>query len=256
MDFYFQGRVWVNKGVTAEYLTKARDCFERAAALDPDNLAAAHGVAQVDALMAIAWLATERAACFKSAEEILLRLVRQEPDNPKLHFTLGAVWAYTNRVPEGIAEYERALALDPNLAGAHGQIGNAKLLLGLPEEAEKHVLEALRLSPRDTAAYGWLQFIGSAKVLVGKTEEAVAWFRRSIEVNSGYAFAHIGLAVALAELGRLEEARNEVRIARDLGSHFNIRQSRESRASGYNPAYLNRREEIVELMRKAGVPEG
>jgi TolB-like protein/class 3 adenylate cyclase/Flp pilus assembly protein TadD len=256
MDLYFQGRVWVNKGVTAEYLAKARDCFERAAALDPGNLAALHGVAQVDALLAIAYLAPDRAARFKSAEETLIRLVRQEPDNPKLHFTLGAVWAYTDRVPQGIAEYERALALDPNLAGAHGQIGNAKLLLGLPEEAEKHVLEAFRLSPRDTAAYGWAHFIGNAKLLLGKTEEAIAWFHRSIEINSGYASVHVFLAAALAEFGRLEEARNEARTAFDLGSLITIRGYREGRASGYNPAFLNRREEIVELMRKVGLPEG
>jgi TolB-like protein/class 3 adenylate cyclase/Flp pilus assembly protein TadD len=256
MDLYFQGRVWVNKGITAEYLARARDCFQRAAALDPGNLAALHGVAQVDALMAIAWLVPDRAERFKSAEETLIRLVRQEANNAKLHFTLGAVRAYTNRVPEGIAEYERALALDPNLAGAHGLIGNAKLLLGRPEEAEKHVFEALRLSPRDTAAYGWLQFVGNARLMVGKTGDAVEWFRRSIEVNSGYAIVRVFLAVALAELGRLEEARNEVGIAIDLGLRLTIRGYRESRASGYNPAYLNRREELTELMRKVGVPEG
>jgi TolB-like protein/class 3 adenylate cyclase/Flp pilus assembly protein TadD len=253
MDLYFQGRVWVNKGLSPKYLSTARDLFERAATLDPGNLAAVHGVAQVDALMAAAYLVPDRAARFKVAEQTLIKLLREEPDNAKLHFTLGFVQVFTDRAMQGIAEYERALALDPNLAGAHAQIGNAKLLLGHPEETEKHVIEALRLSPRDTAAFGWANFIGNAKLLLGKTEEAVDWFRRSIEINGASPMSRICLALALADLGRLEEARNEVRVALDLGSHFTIRQYRDDPA--YRTAHRNRRAEIIELMRKVGLPE-
>jgi TolB-like protein/class 3 adenylate cyclase len=251
MDLYFQGRVWANKGLSAEYLSRARDLFERAAAVDPGNLAAVHGVAQVDTLMAAAHLVPDRDALFKAAEQTLIKLLREEPDNAKLHFTLGLVQVCTDRALQGIAEYERALALDPNLAGAHAQIGNAKRFLGHPEETERHVLEALRLSPRDTAAFGWANFVGNAKFDLGKTEEAVAWFRRSIEINGASAMSRFCLAVALADLGRLEEARNEVRIGLALGLHLTIRQFRD------NPAYahLNRRGEIIELMRTVGLPE-
>jgi tetratricopeptide (TPR) repeat protein len=133
MDLYFQGRVWVNKGLSAEYLSRARDLFERAAALDPGNLAAVHGVAQVDALMTVAFLVPDRGARFKAAEQTLINLLREQPDNAKLHFTLGIVLVHTDRALRGIAEYERALALDPNLAGAHAQIGFAKALLGHPK---------------------------------------------------------------------------------------------------------------------------
>jgi tetratricopeptide (TPR) repeat protein len=149
-------------------------------------------VAQVDALMAAAFFVPDRAARFKAAEETLIKLLRKEPDNAKLHFTLGYVQVFTDRALQGIAEYERALALDPNLAGAHAQIGNAKLVLGYPEETEKHVLEALRLSPRDTAAFGWAQFIGNAKLALGKTEEAVTWLRRSIEITAPLQLVIVG----------------------------------------------------------------
>ena len=251
MDLYFQGRVWVNKGLSPEYLTRARDLFESAAALDPGNLAAVHGVAQADALMAAAFLVPDRDARFKAAEQTLIKLLREEPDNAKLHFTLGLVQVHTNRALQGIAEYERALALDPNLAGAHAQIGVAHVILGHPEETEKHVMEALRLSPRDTAAFGWANFVGIAKFHLGKSEEAVAWFRRSIEINGSSPMTCFWFAIALADLGRLEEARNEVRIGLDFGSHFTIRQVRD------NPAYAhaNRSAEMIELMRKVGLPE-
>ena len=75
---------------------------------------------------------------------------------------------------------------------------------GRAEETEAHINEALRLSPRDTNAYLWLQIAGVAKFLVGSDEEAVARLRRSIETNRNYPMAHFYLAAALAHLGRTD----------------------------------------------------
>jgi TolB-like protein/class 3 adenylate cyclase/Flp pilus assembly protein TadD len=255
MDLYFQGRLWVNKGIAPDNLARARSFFERAVALDPENLAAIHGVAQVDTFRAIAYLVDDRAAHFESAEATLNRLLLLDPSNARLHFTLGVVQIYSGRELQGIAELEQALALDPNLAGAHAQIGNAKNRLGRPEETEKHILEALRLSPHDTVARAWMLFIGNAKLTLGATDEAVTWFRRSIGISADNALVRFFLAVALAELGRLEEARNEVRAGLALGSKFTVRKYVEARSPNYNPAYLKRSEEIAEGLRKVGVPE-
>jgi hypothetical protein len=65
---------------------------------------------------------------------------------------LGYVEILTKRAPQGIAECERALELDRNLASAHAFIGLGKIFVGRAEETEAHVGEALRLSPSDTNA--------------------------------------------------------------------------------------------------------
>ena len=52
---------------------------------------------------------------------------------------------------------------------------------------------------------------GMAKHHLGSWEQAVAWFRRSIEANRNYPLAHFRLAAALAQLGRLDEARSAVK---------------------------------------------
>ena len=49
------------------------------------------------------------------------------------------------------------------------------------EEAERHYLEALCLSPRDVAAHHWMSSAGTSKLHLAKDEEAVAWFRRAID---------------------------------------------------------------------------
>ena len=48
MDLYFQGRASLNKGVTTEHMMQARGFFERALALDPENIEALVGMALVD----------------------------------------------------------------------------------------------------------------------------------------------------------------------------------------------------------------
>src|SRR5271155_1751618 len=68
LDLYFQGEAWVNKGVTFENLTKARAFFERALALDPANVDAIAGMAQVEANFAISLSTDDKAARFAAAE--------------------------------------------------------------------------------------------------------------------------------------------------------------------------------------------
>jgi tetratricopeptide (TPR) repeat protein len=75
---------------------------------------------------------------------------------------LGLIFLFSKRANQAVAEFERVLALDPNLAFAHAQIGFAKSVLGRAEETEAHVMEALRLSPRDIGAYVWCDYMGKS----------------------------------------------------------------------------------------------
>jgi TolB-like protein/class 3 adenylate cyclase/tetratricopeptide (TPR) repeat protein len=256
VDLYFQGRAWLNKALSPETLHRARGYFERALTLDANNLLALHGVALADALSVAALAVDDRAAHLAAAEAALTKLLILEPDNARFRFTYGLVLVFSNRAAQGVAEYDRALALDPNLAGVHAQIGNAKIALGRAQETEGHVLEALRLSPRDTAAYGWAQIAGNAKLFLGANEDAIVWFRRSTQINSGYAITRFFLSAALAELGRVDEARAEVQIGLASSPQFTISRYRAGMLSQGNPEVLERREEVIAFMKKAGVPEG
>jgi tetratricopeptide (TPR) repeat protein len=168
---------------------------------------------------------------------------------------LGAVHISTDRATQGIVECEQALSLDRNLANAHGWIGLAKYYLGRGEETEAHVHEALRLSPRDIFAYRWMFFVGIAKVQLNADTEAVVWLRRSIEANRNYPVAHFLLAIALALLGSLDEARAVAQVGLSLHPGFTIRRF-ERQSPSHNPSYLTRRERFYEGMRLAGIPEG
>ena len=160
----------------------------------------------------------------------------------------------TNRAIQGIAECERALALDRNLAHAHAGIGFAKLTIGRAEETEAHIQEALRLSPRDIFAHHWMVIAGTAKLLLGSDDEAVTQLRRAIELNRNYSIAHLHLGAALAHLNRLDEAQSAARLGLALTPNYTLRRLRGGAYSD-NPIYLAQRERLVEGLRKAGVPE-
>jgi TolB-like protein len=255
MDLYFQGRACWNKGVTPEHLGHARDYFERALALDPDNVDAMAGWATVVATAAGSFASDDRAAQLAAAERTLNRALSLAPRHAGAHLALGAVQMFTNRATEGIDTCRRALALNCNLADAHGCIGVGKYFVGRAEETEAHILEALRLSPRDIHAYRWMQFVGIAKGQIGADAEAAEWLRRSVEANRNFPLAHFHLAEALALLGRLDEARAAARTGLALQPDFTLRRYRMNALSD-NPAYLAGRERSAHGMGLAGVPEG
>jgi tetratricopeptide (TPR) repeat protein len=247
MYLYFQGQSWLNRGINPENMAQARGFFERAVALDPNNLDVRLGVGRVDYSVGGGHLSDDRDARLAAAEATIAKVLSLRPNDALAHEIMGGVLNQTNRSAQGIAEFERALALYPNLATAHGDIGLAKIFVGRPQETEAHEKEAMRLSPRDSFAWLWLHFAGAAKMALGANEEAVALFRRSVENNRTIPLTHCFLAAALANLGKLEEAQSEAKAGLALDPGFSIRHF----GSGGQAD-----ERLLDAMRKAGVPEG
>jgi len=255
MDLYFQGLAWYNKGRTPDHVVQARSFYERALSADPNNVDALIGSARADTAAA-GMFVTDPATAFAAAEAKLAKALSSIPDHARGHTTLGIVYMYTKRAAQGIAECEHALALDRNLAGAHASIGLGKILIGRPEETESHVIEALRLSPRDTMSYDWMSVAGIAKNHLGLWDQAAAWFRRAIEANRNYPHPYFVLGTALAQLGRLDEAHSAVKAGLALNPAFTISRARAVLAAiSDHPRYLAGHGPIFEGMRKAGVPE-
>lgn len=253
-DLCFQGAAWLNAGQRPEDLRKARSFFERALQLEPGNVEALLGTAQVDALMATTFLTDDRAERLAAAELAATTALSFAPNNPRAHFLLGLVRIFTDRVPQGIRECELALALDRNLARAYGIIGVAKLLIGQGLETEAHIRQAIRLSPRDSFLHVWAMYVGLANFLLRDDTQAVEWYRRSVEVNRNYPLAQFFLGAALAQIGELAEARVTVLEALALNPSFTVRRFRSNSPSNH-PAYLLLRERLYDGLRLAGVPE-
>jgi TolB-like protein/class 3 adenylate cyclase/Tfp pilus assembly protein PilF len=256
LDLVFQGIGWINKGLTPDCMAQARRFFEKAVALDPENVEAMVGLARVDVTLGTAVMTDDYSARFAAAETSITKVLSLAPNHASAHAIFGLVQIATKRAAQGIAECEQALTLDRNLARAHALMGLAKYFLGRGAETEPHINEALRLSPRDTLAPRWMVWVGLARAQLGADAEAVVWLRRGLDANRNYSVTHFDLAAVLARLGKLDEARAAVNAGLALDPRFTIRRYRDvTYANSDDPTYRAGRERLIEGMRLAGVPE-
>jgi tetratricopeptide (TPR) repeat protein len=122
-------------------------------AFKPANVFALVGAASVDVVVASSLMTDNPIARLAAAEAAVTKALSLAPNYAPAHLLLGSVYNLTDRTAQAIGAGEHALALDRNLASAYAEIGVAKTLLGRADETEAHILEALRLSPRDNLAY-------------------------------------------------------------------------------------------------------
>jgi TolB-like protein len=256
IDLYFQGLAWLNKGRTPQTIAQARSFFDRALTADPHNVEALIEAARADGYSATLFLVSDPAATLASANAKLTKALSLAPDHPRGHMWLGYIEIFTKHAARGITECEHALTLDRNLAGAHAIIGMGKIYVGRPDETETHILEALRLSPRDTLAYTWMSYVAVAKRALGSYEEALTWCRRSIEANRNHPTAWIQLTAALAQLGRRDEARFAAQAVLEVSPAFTLSRARAAWMTlSDDPTFLVRAEQTLKGLREAGIPE-
>jgi TolB-like protein len=254
MDHYFQARTLINRGFTPDILTRARSFYERALDLDPFNVDALVGVAYVDLFVSISFAIDDPRPFVAAAETKFLKALSMLPNHAAAHRGMGLLLCLTSRAQRGVDELGRALSIDPNSALAHALMGLAQIYVGRPEETKAHVLEALRLSPRDPLVWNWFFYVGLAMACLGDFAQALPWIRKSIAANSNSPWAFFHFASCLAHLGLLDKARQEVKAGLAVNPMFTIARFRAGMESD-NPVFLAQRERIIAGMRLAGVPE-
>ena len=119
--------------------------------------------------------------------------------------------------------------------------------MGRPEEAIGMAEKALRLNPRYPSLP--LTVLGDAYYLTGRTEEAIATLKRSINASPHYLPSHVNLAAIYSELGREEEARAEAAEILRISPNFSLEVWRQ-KALYKDPAVGER---MIAALRKAGL---
>jgi len=89
---------------------------------------------------------------FVMAEEYLQVALKNDSYNHSLYNVLAGAFYYQNRIPEAIASWQKALAIDPNYADAANNLGAAYLAQGKKEEARALFEKVLALNPQHPIA--------------------------------------------------------------------------------------------------------
>jgi len=105
-------------------------------------------------------------------------------------------------------EADRALAASPNLAHAHGVRGVGLMLAGEREEGIRSLLNCTRLDPLDPLVSLRLSQIALGHYFSRDYEAAVEVAKRIIQSYPDFPTSYRTLAAALAQVGRLDEAKD------------------------------------------------
>ena len=134
--------------------------------------------------------------------EFLRRVHQVYPDDFWVNFEL----AVLNSVSDpaiALAHNVAALAIRPNAASVHFNLGVTYERLQHSEEAILHYTRAIELDP----LHSWAEYrLGHALLYSGKGDRAISHFREALELDPSYKDAKNGLRIALLQQGALEEA--------------------------------------------------
>jgi Tfp pilus assembly protein PilF/SAM-dependent methyltransferase len=150
------------------------------------------------------------------------RAVALKPDYAEAHMNLGNVLTEQGLLDEAIPSYGRVIELDPRAAVAHYNIANVLARLNRLAEAEEHFRRAIACQGGFAEAWNNL---GNVLRDSGRGEEAEEAVCQALRLRPDYADAHNNLGVLLAARGAIEDAMTQYRQALRLQPAFVMAQN-------------------------------
>ena len=158
------------------------------------------------------WLATVELAHREARRAVEI----YEPDEYS-HWILGSTLVLKRDHERAIAEYTRALEINPNCSMAYGSMGTGLAWAGKWEEALRVNEIAIRSNPRDPSIFLRFFVNGLAHFTAGQFEEARVWLARTIQRKKTFRNAHLLYIASLALSGAIQAA-EQAKI--EMQEHF------------------------------------
>ena len=232
---------------------------EQALAIDPNNVRALVVLGNKFWLPAALGLSSDPKGDFERADELELKALALDPDDPWAHSQKGWIALSQGRNDEAVAEYERALALDASWADAYVGLGWVHLRLGEFGKSVEYLDKAIRVSPYDRSVPYWYGGKAQASFGLKRYDQAIELLRKVIAINpNDIPWAHTMLVAALALTDHDAEAREALQRYFALPSSGPLKTIAAWKAhlefQHWLPGEVSER--VYDGLRKAGMPEG
>jgi adenylate cyclase len=231
---------------TKESTASARDYFERASKIDPQNAEAMVGLAYVRYRTGVyGWNSAEDDKPVAQME-LLTKATAINPEYAFAYYVKSLLLWLAKQYPEAIEAAQTAVTLDPNAAYGYAAIGQAEFKLRRCEQSMGHIKQAVGLSPRDPLSGVWHMMLGLTEECLGRRDAAIEEFKRAIDAGYRPFIPYALLAGLEAANGNYGEAKLALAEARRLNPQLTIKWFLE------NPPAPSG---VIEGLRKAGLPE-
>ena len=131
------------------------------------------------------------------------KLLDADRTNPLRHDAVANLYLEAGRFEEAAVQLRESLALNPQSAPSHYNLGYALLMRGRRDEALAEFREAIRLDPAYAQAHNNL---GAVLQALGRNAEALDHFRRAVTLRPDNIEARVNLARLLSSDGKTAEA--------------------------------------------------
>jgi DNA-binding winged helix-turn-helix (wHTH) protein/tetratricopeptide (TPR) repeat protein len=250
------GRALMTEESNADRNGQAIAYFEKALNIAPENfLALVHYARAVATHSLSGWLPESEQEKLTRAEDAIKRALLQQPKGAGAHVTHGSVLRARGEHEQAIEAFRLALVHNPNFLPARAELGRTLIDLGLPTQALTEIEAAIEMGPTDISRHVWCFWAGLAALHAADPERALEWLRKSHQANPGNDTALRLMAVALADAGREDQARQKMGEFLKLRPEATLDDWKTPNSRRY-PEVAQRHEHIRATLKRLGMPEG
>ena len=160
---------------------QARKLAEEAIVLDPNYATAYFQLGQTHFFDPYFGLSKSPAKSYQEAAKLFQKALAIDESHPLASSLLAFVYGLQGQHEKSLAQAERAVALNPNMAVPNVQLGAALFRVGRYEEAIQSLEKGIRLDPKGPMPY--FAFLGHAYCYAGRYEDAIATFKKAIDLD-------------------------------------------------------------------------
>jgi tetratricopeptide (TPR) repeat protein len=216
-EIYLRGRYFWNQR-SVEGMRKAMRCFELAIQDDPSFALAYSGLADCLTLLSFYEIASPH-ELMPAARSAALKAIELAPDLAEAHASLADVMLHFDRDWIGADfEYRKAIGCNPEYALGYHWYANSLAAHGHHEAALLAISQALQIDPVSQITVVWAGVISH---LARKYDKAIGYYQDALELNPGFAWAHMYMAQALEQKGNYAAALREFDTTLTLGGASN-----------------------------------
>ena len=251
-DYYLRGAetyAAFHRAISADKIYESRRYLEQCLAIDPSFAPAYVVLSSTYTTTYNLPLDADnlKPEALKLAHKHALTALQCDPNLPKAHAQLAYVYIYLRQPDEAVAEFERAIELNPSFSD--WRLSLALMMAGDSARAVEVAQTHLRLDPFSIPiARGYL---GLAHFMLKQYETALPILREFVSLAPDHLPGHLWLASTYVHLGQMEKAHAEAVEVLRIDPHWSIRK--------FEPlGPFKRPDDVAHFfggMRMAGLPE-
>lgn len=179
---------------------------------------------------------------YRSALEIWNDTIAKRPRNARAYLCRGHVYGSLQMRDKQIADYDRAIELNPYSEEVYNSRGDAFAAKGDSAQAMANYSKVIEGSPNYSQAYVLQAYINRANAYADNRDfdQAIADYSKAIEIKPGVAQFYVNRAIAYEDKGDAKRAMDDyskaIELKPDFAEAYNNRGLLHSKAGAYDQA--------------------